>query len=275
MYNPPAYLWAITIAGPTGIAAATCIVLYGGAERAGLGRRRAALLAGAAAVLLGGWFTVTALIADHGWYHTLPWYPVAAAGFLGTLLALSRIPVVARALTAPGMASRLVGPRSLRVAGVGATATGRRSHDPLKGAEPHDQDDSPARTQRAVRLHLHPWAARPAPSAGAHRHLPRPPGRGRQIEKGDPGWLTSTPGIAACWQPTRLATPQPWLRWRGRCMASWPRRPPIWARCGPGSGFMRPHRASAAGGGRPREEPRSATARRLRSRAARPHGRCQ
>ena len=95
MYDPPAYLWAITIAGPTGIAAATCIVLYGGAERAGLGRRRAALLAGAAAVVLGGWFTATALIAGHGWYHTLPWFPVAAAGFLGTLLALSRIPVVA------------------------------------------------------------------------------------------------------------------------------------------------------------------------------------
>ena len=39
------------------VAALTCIVLYGGAERAGLGRRRAALLAGAAAVLLGGWLT--------------------------------------------------------------------------------------------------------------------------------------------------------------------------------------------------------------------------
>jgi hypothetical protein len=118
MYDPPAYLWAITIAGPTGIAAATCIVLYGGAKRAGLGRRRAALLAGAAAVLLGGWFTATALIADHGWYHTLPWYPVAAAGFLGALLALSRIPVVARALTAPGMPSRLLLPHSFRVAEV-------------------------------------------------------------------------------------------------------------------------------------------------------------
>jgi hypothetical protein len=41
-----------------------------------------------------------------------------AAGFLGTLLALSRIPVVTRALTAPGMASRLVRPHSFRVAGV-------------------------------------------------------------------------------------------------------------------------------------------------------------
>src|SRR5712691_11909431 len=91
MYDPPAYVWAITIAGPAAIAATTCAVLHGGAERAGLGRRRAALLAGAAAVLLGGWFTASAVIAGHGWYHTLPWFPVAAAGFLGTLLALSRI----------------------------------------------------------------------------------------------------------------------------------------------------------------------------------------
>ncbi len=42
MYDPPAYLGAITIAGPTAVAALTCIVLYGGAERAGLGRRRPA-----------------------------------------------------------------------------------------------------------------------------------------------------------------------------------------------------------------------------------------
>ena len=48
----------------------------------------------------------------------MPWLPVATAGFLGLLLALSRIPVVARALTAPGMASRLVLPHSFRVAGV-------------------------------------------------------------------------------------------------------------------------------------------------------------
>ena len=118
MYDPPAYLWAITIAGVAAIAATTCIVLYGGAERAGLGRRRAALLAGAAAIVLGGWLTATAVIAGHGWYHTLPWLPVAAAGFLGTLLALSRIPVVARALVAPGMASRLELPHTPRVAGV-------------------------------------------------------------------------------------------------------------------------------------------------------------
>ena len=118
MYDPPAYIWAITIAGPTAIAATTCAALYGGAERTGLGRRRAALLAGAAAVLLGGWFTATAVIAGHGWYHTLPWFPVAVAGYLGLLLVLRRIPVVARALPAPGMVSRLELPHAPRVAGV-------------------------------------------------------------------------------------------------------------------------------------------------------------
>src|SRR5580704_12241160 len=101
MYDPPAYLWVITTALTAAIAAATCVVLYSGAKRSGLGRWRAALLAGAAAVVLGGWFTATAV-----------------AGFFGTLLALRRIPVVARALTAPGMASRLEYPHTFRVEGV-------------------------------------------------------------------------------------------------------------------------------------------------------------
>ena len=40
MYDPPGYLWAITIAGITAIPAASSLVLYGGAVRAGLGRRQ-------------------------------------------------------------------------------------------------------------------------------------------------------------------------------------------------------------------------------------------
>src|SRR6185437_9586454 len=122
MYDPPAYLWALIIAGVAAIAGTTCVVLYGGAARAGLGRRRAALLAAAAAVVLGGWIAVTAVIAGRGWYDTrlsqTPWLPVAAAGFLGTLLALSRIPVVRRALTAPAMTSGLLRPHAFRVVGV-------------------------------------------------------------------------------------------------------------------------------------------------------------
>lgn len=122
MYNPPAYVWAITIGGPAAVAAVTCAVLYSGAKRAGLGTRSATLVAGAAAVLLGGWITASAVIAGHGWYEAqagrVPWLAVAAAGCLATLLALSRIPVVTRALTAEGMAARLLLPHSFRVAGV-------------------------------------------------------------------------------------------------------------------------------------------------------------
>src|ERR1700729_1586932 len=121
MYDPPAYLWVITTALTAAIAAATCVVLYSGAKRSGLERWRAALLAGAAAVVLGGWFTATAVIAGHGWYHTrlghgVPWLPIAVAGFFGTLLALRRIPVVARALAAPGTVNRLELPHSFRAA---------------------------------------------------------------------------------------------------------------------------------------------------------------
>ncbi len=122
MYDPPAYLWVIVIAGVAAIAAGACVVLYGGAVRAGLGRRRAGLLSGAAAAVFGGWLAASAVIAGHGWYQrTLvqgPWLPVAVAGFLAVLLALSRIPVVARALKAPGMASRLLLPHSFRLEGV-------------------------------------------------------------------------------------------------------------------------------------------------------------
>ena len=118
MYDPPAYLWAITIAGPVAVAAMVCVVLYGGAGRAGLGHGRAALLAGAAAALFGGWLAGSAVIASHGWYRTLPWFPVAVTGYLVVLLALGRIPAVARALTAPGMAGRLELPHAPRVAGV-------------------------------------------------------------------------------------------------------------------------------------------------------------
>ena len=119
MYDPPGYLWAMTIGGIVAILAATCVVLYGGAVRGGLGRRRAGVLAGGAAVVLGGWCTASAVIADRGWYHTplghgVPWMPVAVAGLLLLLLALRRIPMVARALSAPRMVSRLELPHSFR-----------------------------------------------------------------------------------------------------------------------------------------------------------------
>jgi hypothetical protein len=141
MYDPPGYLWAITFAGVIAALAATCVVLYGGAMRASLGRRTATLLAGGAAVVLGGWFTASAEIAGHGGYHTrlghgVPWMPVAAAGFLALLLALRRIPVVTRTLTAPGMTGRLEFPHTFRVAAVAFLVTMALGHLPALFALP-------------------------------------------------------------------------------------------------------------------------------------------
>ena len=129
----PAYLWAIEFVGVAGIAAASCLVLYTGAIRAGAGRRRATLLAGGAAVVLGGWFSASAVIAANGGYqnqlgHGVPWLPVAAVGFLGALIALGRIPAVTRALSRPDMIGQLLVPHTFRVAGVvflAAMALGR------------------------------------------------------------------------------------------------------------------------------------------------------
>ena len=142
MYDPPGYLWAITIAGMTTIPAATSVLLYAGAQRAGQSRARAALLAAAAAIVLGGWFTASAVIAQHGWYqwqigHGVPWLPVAVVGFLGTLLALSQIPTVKRALAVPGMASRLELPHTFRVfAGLAFLITMSLGHLPALLAVP-------------------------------------------------------------------------------------------------------------------------------------------
>ena len=143
MYDPPGYLWALTIAGIVAIPAATCIVLYGGALRADQSRARAALLGGGAAVVFGGWFTASAVIAGHGWYHAqlgrqVPWLPIVVVGFLGLLLALRRIPAVARALAAPGMESRLELPHSFRV----IEGIGLRPHD---GPRPSARAVRPAR----------------------------------------------------------------------------------------------------------------------------------
>ena len=141
MYDPPGYVWAITLAGVIAVPAVTSILLYGGGIRSGLSRGRAALLAGGAAALFGAWFSASAVIADHGWYHTrlghgVPWLPVAVLGFLGLLLALGRVPVVTRALTAPGTLNRLELPHTFRVAGVAFLITMALGHLPAVFALP-------------------------------------------------------------------------------------------------------------------------------------------
>jgi hypothetical protein len=121
MSQLPGYLWAITLAGVIGILVSTGVVLYGGAVRAGLDRRRSGAMTAVAAVLFGGWLIASSLIAAAGGYqtrigHGIPWMPVVVVGFFVLLLVLARIPSVHRALRSDGTGSRLLIPHSFRVA---------------------------------------------------------------------------------------------------------------------------------------------------------------
>jgi hypothetical protein len=123
MYTTPIYVWIITVAGVAAVPILTCAQLYRGAQRARMGRLRVAALTSSAALLVGGWFIASAVIAHDGGYRTrlgegVPWMPVAAVVVLAALVALSRLPVVAAAMNAPGMAGRLLRPHAFRVTGI-------------------------------------------------------------------------------------------------------------------------------------------------------------
>jgi hypothetical protein len=192
MYDPPAYVWALTVGGPTAIAAATCIALYSGAVRAGLGRKRAALLGGAAAVGLGGWYTATALIAGHGWYNTrptqVPWLPIAAAGPWPRCW---RSP-------GPGSDARADGSGHGQPPGAAAHVPGDRGVLPaLPGPGP------PARAVRPARRHgRHRRRYRRAPGRAQARPRHRPPRR-RVVQRLRP---TTWPA-PGCSPSTATATP--------------------------------------------------------------------
>ncbi len=123
MEHLPSYLWAVTYAEVAAIAAATAYVLYRGARSARLGARRAAAIGSGAVLLFGGWLAVSSVIGGQGGYrtrlgHGVPWLPVAIVGFFVALMALSRLPSVAKSLTAPGALQRLMLPHSFRIAGI-------------------------------------------------------------------------------------------------------------------------------------------------------------
>jgi hypothetical protein len=123
MQHLPAYLWAVTYATVAAMAAATAYVLYRGAQSAGLGARRATAIGVGALVVLGGWLVASSVIAGQGRYHTrlghgVPWLPIAVVGFFGVLMTLSRLPSVARALSAPGALPRLMLPHAFRIEGI-------------------------------------------------------------------------------------------------------------------------------------------------------------
>lgn len=122
MADLPGYIWALTAVAVLGIPLATCVALYRGALAAGLRRRTAVTIAALCGMLWGGWIAISARLADIGAYRPRPagppWFALAFAGALITALAAARIPAVARTLAAPGTASRLTVPHTLRVGGV-------------------------------------------------------------------------------------------------------------------------------------------------------------
>ncbi len=123
MNHLPAYLWALTYAEVTGIAAATAYALYRGARAAGLGNPVSTRMGLGAALLFGGWLAVSSLLAARGGYrsrlgHGVPWLPLAVLAFFGLLLALTGVPSIRRALTAPGAGQRLLSPHAFRAAGI-------------------------------------------------------------------------------------------------------------------------------------------------------------
>jgi hypothetical protein len=123
MEHLPVYLWVMTYAEVAGIEGAAAYVLLRGARGAGLGTRRATGISIGAVLVFGGWLAASSVIAARGGFHFrlghgVPWLPVAVIGYFGALIGLSRLPLVARALTAPGALNRLMMPHSFRIAGI-------------------------------------------------------------------------------------------------------------------------------------------------------------
>jgi len=113
----------MTYAEVAAIEAAAVYVLYQGARSAGLGIRRATGISVGAGLVFGGWLAASSVIGGRGGYHFrlghgVPWLPVAVIGYFVALIALSRLPSVAHALSAPGALNRLMLPHSFRIAGI-------------------------------------------------------------------------------------------------------------------------------------------------------------
>lgn len=124
MVHLPGYVYALVLLVALGIPLMTSVLLYRSGREAGMSGRAAGTMAAACGVVWGAWVGCSAWVADLGTYRPhppnpspVPWFPLAFAGALGVALAATRIPAVARALTAPGSVARLTLPHTLRIAG--------------------------------------------------------------------------------------------------------------------------------------------------------------
>jgi hypothetical protein len=123
VYGFPFYVWALVLIPAIGFPLSTASVLYRGGVVAGLGGRAAFVVAATAGGMLSAWLVISGMLASAGVYRqdsgdTVPWLPIAAAGFLIALLLGTRIPLVSRILGVIGTPVRLTLPHTLRIAGV-------------------------------------------------------------------------------------------------------------------------------------------------------------
>lgn len=114
------WFFSVLVAVPVlGIPAVTLVVVFRGARSRGATRRETTTTVALSSIgalvwmLLLWWAAASGTIA-----HATVLMPIAAAIWLLAVLGWSRFPVVARAFHAPGAASALIAPQTLRIAGV-------------------------------------------------------------------------------------------------------------------------------------------------------------
>jgi hypothetical protein len=131
----------LIVSGTVGVLGGTSWVLYRGSRDVGVSPGRAAMLAASAGVVLGAWGLASALIAHRGGYAAQagkqpPWLAIAAGSELVALLALSRLPVVRRALSGPNAGRLLARPHATRVVGLAFILSMAAGHLPALFALP-------------------------------------------------------------------------------------------------------------------------------------------
>lgn len=119
MTTLPWFFFVLVAISVLGIPAVTLAVVYSGARVSGASRRVAVTTVVVSALGAAAWMVLLGWAAAAGTISRMTvLMPIAAAVWLLVALAWSRVPVVARALRAPSMASALLAPQVLRVAGV-------------------------------------------------------------------------------------------------------------------------------------------------------------
>jgi hypothetical protein len=119
----PIYVWALVAVGLIATTATVSVMLFRGALTAGFGRGSATRVAGGFAILWGAWVLASLFLAAADVYRfeptrPVPLLPIGLMVSLGTVLLLTRIPVVSRILAQPDGLWRLTLPQIFRVVGV-------------------------------------------------------------------------------------------------------------------------------------------------------------